>query len=236
MNPRDSMPSTTSAAPRYRSAIRSITCANARAFLSSGVMSRNMIPGLGKSGISRTRVFSSSMVICFRLQRVPRGVRCDGACKNTRGSVKEQFGRLEDAKARPKASKAPEKTSLMFRTALFFPGLQLAQVVIEAVETFLPEAPVALQPLGGILEGCRLKSARAPLGFAAARDKTGPLQHLKMLGNRGHAHLEWLREFGHRKFAQRQTCKNRSPGGIGERGKGVAQSVRRHQFTNLVTR
>ena len=62
MKPRDSMPRTISIRPRYSLAIASTTARNASAFASSGVMSRKMIPGLGKPGMSRMCALRSIIV------------------------------------------------------------------------------------------------------------------------------------------------------------------------------
>src|SRR6266496_2980680 len=70
--------------------------------------------------------------------------------------------------------------------------LQLAQVVVQASEALLPETPIVLQPVRGVLEGTRLEPAGPPLRLATARDQTGVLQHLQVLGDRGKAHREGL--------------------------------------------
>ncbi len=59
--------------------------------------------------------------------------------------------------------------------------LQFVQVVIQAVETFLPEAAVFLDPVGRVLEGLGIEAAGSPLGFSPAGDQAGPLQDLQSL-------------------------------------------------------
>src|SRR2546430_12691244 len=54
--------------------------------------------------------------------------------------------------------------------------LQLAQIVLQAIEALVPETAIVLQPVGGLLERSRLEPARPPLRLAAARDQTGALQ------------------------------------------------------------
>jgi hypothetical protein len=56
MNPRASMPTTLSTLPRPKwTTVSSMTEEKATSLASSGVMSLKTIPGLGKSGTSRTR-------------------------------------------------------------------------------------------------------------------------------------------------------------------------------------
>src|SRR5262249_46222135 len=169
----------------------------------------------------------------FVFRRAPAARWSDGTCKDSRGRMKEQFRSSQDAENAERTRVVPEPPSIVFGSALFSFGLQLPEVVVETFEAFLPEAAVVLQPLGCILERCRLEAARAPLCLAAARDQPGSFQHFQVFGNGRHAHLERLRQFGHRTLAQRQTCKDRSPGGIGERGKRAAQGVWRHLTTDL---
>src|SRR5262245_26220309 len=81
--------------------------------------------------------------------------------------------------------------SMLFSAATLLPlGLQLTQVIVEAVEPFLPEPSIGAEPVVDGLESSRLDAARPPLRLAAARDQTRPLQHLEVLGNGGKAHLE----------------------------------------------
>src|SRR6266404_4305082 len=48
--------------------------------------------------------------------------------------------------------------------------LQLAQVVVQAIEALLPETPIVLQPVCGVLEGTRLEPAGPPLRLATSRE------------------------------------------------------------------
>src|SRR2546421_106560 len=73
--------------------------------------------------------------------------------------------------------------------------LQLAEVLVQAIEAFFPKLPVVLQPIGSILQRTRCEPAGPPLRLAAAFDQTGALQHLEVLGYRGKAHRERLGEF-----------------------------------------
>src|SRR3954469_5927156 len=59
--PRASIPATRSIEPIVAAAIRSTHCARPCASSSNVVMSRNMIPGFGKSGIVRISAFRSSL-------------------------------------------------------------------------------------------------------------------------------------------------------------------------------
>src|SRR5208283_5466213 len=94
--------------------------------------------------------------------------------------------------------------------------LQLAQIVLEAIEALLPEPSVVVEPIRCVLERRWREPARPPLRFAAALDQTGALQNFQMLGNGRHAHRERLGQLRHRGLARGQAGKNRAPGWIGE--------------------
>src|ERR1700682_6129743 len=82
-------------------------------------------------------------------------------------------------------------TGLFFRSATpFLLRLQFVQIVVQAIQALLPMAAVIRNPIGDLLERCRLQTAGAPLGLAPARNQAGTLQHLEMLGNPGKTHLE----------------------------------------------
>src|SRR5262245_29248457 len=59
--------------------------------------------------------------------------------------------------------------------------LKVAQIVLEAIQALLPETPIMLEPVGGILERARGEPAGPPLRLAAAGDQACALQHLQML-------------------------------------------------------
>src|SRR5580658_535817 len=105
---------------------------------------------------------------------------------------------------------------------LFF---EFPQVVVQSIETFLPKAPIVFHPSRQFLQRTGLKPARPPLRLAPASDQPGALQHLKVFGNRRHAHLERFAQLRDRGFPQRQPRQNRPPSGIGQGSEGYAQSV-----------
>src|SRR5437763_15291964 len=72
------------------------------------------------------------------------------------------------------------------------PRLDPGQIFVQAVEAFLPEAAVILDPIGGIPERRRFEPARPPLRLAPARNEAGMLQHLQMLRDGRQAHRERL--------------------------------------------
>src|SRR4029077_18431520 len=82
--------------------------------------------------------------------------------------------------------------------------LQFAQVIVQAIETLLPEAAVTFQPVVHLLERTRLDAAGPPLRLAPAQDQAGAPHHLEMLGDSGRPHVEGLGELGHRVFAGRK--------------------------------
>src|SRR6059036_1063332 len=95
-------------------------------------------------------------------------------------------------------------------------SLQLGQIRLQAIEALLPETAIVLQPAGGVLKRTRLEPAGPPLRLATARDQTGSLQHLEVLGDGGKAHREGLGQLRDRGLALGEASKDRTPGGIGE--------------------
>ena len=102
------------------------------------------------------------------------------------------------------------------------------QVLIEAIESLLPDLAVALGPGGHVLQGGGVDAASSPLGLLPAGDQTRPFEHTQVFRDRRHAHVERLGEFGHREFAQGETSQNGSAGGVCEGGEGGAQVIDGH--------
>src|SRR2546422_9913846 len=69
-------------------------------------------------------------------------------------------------------------------------ALQLLQHRIEACEVRLPDAAVALDPIGRLGERPRLELAGPALRLAATGDQAGSLEHLEVLGDRRLTHVE----------------------------------------------
>jgi hypothetical protein len=59
--------------------------------------------------------------------------------------------------------------------------LKFGQVGVELVEALVPDAPVALDPVGDVLERGRFEAAGAPLGLSALSDKSCSLKDFEML-------------------------------------------------------
>src|SRR5690606_27569966 len=93
---------------------------------------------------------------------------------------------------------APPEARLALRFAGWLAGgralLELVEVVAQAIEALLPEAPVALCPVGHGLEGRGFELAGTPLGLPALTDQPGALQHPQVLGDRRSAHAEGRRQ------------------------------------------
>src|ERR1700751_1148 len=67
------------------------------------------------------------------------------------------------------SSRSPERAAASAVMAIFgFPGLQLAEILVEAIKAAVPETAVMIEPLGGVFEGLRLERTRPPLRLAAA--------------------------------------------------------------------
>jgi len=68
----------------------------------------------------------------------------------------------------------------------------------KAVETFGPEALVAVKPVHRLLHWPGGQPAsHGAAGFGAC-DQAGVRQHVEMLHDRGQRHRKWLRQFAHR--------------------------------------
>ena len=113
--------------------------------------------------------------------------------------------------------------NLLFHWAI----LNFAQIVFQAIETLFPEAAIALDPIGCLLERTCFEPARTPLRLASARDQTGAFEHLKMLRDGGKGHLEWLGQLRDRDLAGGKAGKYRAASRIGQGGEGGVE-VRRH--------
>src|SRR3989442_16014184 len=107
------------------------------------------------------------------------------------------------------------------------PLFQLAKIASRAVESFSQKRAIVLQPARGVLEGTRLEPAGPPLRLATARDQTGVLQHLEVLGDRGKAHREGLGQLRDRGLARAEASKDRAPGGIGQGREGGVEAIGR---------
>src|SRR6478609_6072173 len=112
-------------------------------------------------------------------------------------------------------------------------GLQFLQVVLEAIETLLPEAPVLLHPVHRLLERRSLQPAGPPLGVARPLNQPAALQHAQVLGDRRQAHVVRLGQLGDGARAGRKPGKDLPPGGIGEGGEDATEAVGGHGVSYL---
>src|SRR4051812_46070530 len=108
-------------------------------------------------------------------------------------------------------------------------SLHLFEQIVQTLEAAFPELAVALQVGGRLSQGLGRQSARPPLPISAARDQTGLLQHLQMLGDGRLAHREGGGKLVDGSLAVRQPSEDRATGRIGESGedgiKGGATSL-----------
>src|SRR5260370_38589455 len=87
--------------------------------------------------------------------------------------------------------------------------LEVVEIFIQPLVALVPEAPVALGPLGDLLERRRVEGAGAPLRLAAARVQAGAFEHPQVLGNRRTAHRDRRRDLLDRVGARRATGEGR---------------------------
>lgn len=104
-------------------------------------------------------------------------------------------------------------------------SLDIAEIIIQPVKPFFPEAPVMFEPICCILQRLCLEPARTPLSIAAAFNQAGVFQHIQMLGDGREAHVERPGKFGHRLVTGGKAGKNRTPGGIRQSRKNRVESI-----------
>src|SRR5580658_10246729 len=121
------------------------------------------------------------------------------------------------------STRSAGSAAMLFFAAIFlflrvrFALLQLAQIVLEAIERLLPETAIVFEPVRRVLERSGGEPAWTPLRLAAALDKASALQHFEVLGNGGHAHLEGLGQLGHGGLARSEAGEDRAASRIGQR-------------------
>ena len=71
----------------------------------------------------------------------------------------------------------------------------------------------------------KLEAARTPLRLATAGDEAGIFQHLQVLCDCGHAHIERLRKFRDRRVALGKAREDGQARRISERGEGSADRL-----------
>src|SRR5262245_48061564 len=163
----------------------------------------------------------------------PRGPH---QCTRCSGSVQALKTRLRGAsKTRVMTStRSAGSVAVLLLAAMFLLLLlQFAQIIVQTIETLLPDAPILLQPVGGVLEWTRLEPAGPPLRLTTAGDQAGALQHLEVLGDGGQAHREGRGQLHDRDLTRGEAGEDRAPGGVGEGGEGGAEAIGRHALVNL---
>jgi hypothetical protein len=110
--------------------------------------------------------------------------------------------------------------------------LQLAQIILQAIEALFPETAVTLEPVGRILERAGGQSAWTPLRFAPPLYQAGALQHFQVLRNGRHAHLERLCQLGYRSLAGGETSQDRAASRVCECREGGVEAILRFVLLN----
>src|SRR5437762_8956331 len=112
-------------------------------------------------------------------------------------------------------------------------SLQLLEQKVEPAEVALPDLAIVIEPAACVGERLWLEAARPALRIAAARDETGVLEYLEVLGDRGLAHREGLGQLHDACLARREPGENRAPRRVREGGKGGIETVGGHHVCNL---
>src|SRR5437870_2552163 len=102
------------------------------------------------------------------------------------------------------------------------------QALVEAIEALLPERTVLLEPLGGLTEPGSVQTRRPQLRRAPTCDKSGPLEHLEVLGHRLNGDRERFGELVHRRLAVCEAREDRTTGRVRKSGKRLCELVDRH--------
>src|SRR5438552_6429924 len=106
--------------------------------------------------------------------------------------------------------------------------MQFLQVLVQTIEPLLQDDAIALDPFVDLFERARLERRRPPLRLPAAGHKSCAFEHLEVLAHGGEAHVERLRDLGHRRATLRETRKNRTPRRVGEGPERDAEAVDSH--------
>src|SRR5436189_5526525 len=106
--------------------------------------------------------------------------------------------------------------------------LQFLQVLVQTIEPLLPDDAITLDPLVDLLERACLERRGPPLRLFAARHESRAFEHLDVLTHRGKAHVEGLRDVGHRCATLRETREDRTPRRVGEGTEREAETVDGH--------
>src|SRR5580704_16061038 len=104
--------------------------------------------------------------------------------------------------------------SLLVMSMLLLLALKLLEVIVQAVEALVPEAPVVIEPPGRVPERTRPEPAGPVLGVAAPRDEPRALEHLEVLRDGGEAHLERRGQLGDRSLALGEAGEDGAPRGV----------------------
>src|SRR5512133_2006599 len=72
-------------------------------------------------------------------------------------------------------------TTLSLAAMSFLLLLQFLQVLVQPIESLLPDHAIAPDPLVDFLERARRERCRSPLRLLAARNEPGALEHLQVL-------------------------------------------------------
>src|SRR6185312_6694871 len=96
------------------------------------------------------------------------------------------------AEAEARAAAAPR--SLFVAVIVLLPFLEFSEILIESIETLVPEPAVVLHPIRDLTQRLRGQAAWPPLRLAPPSDQSGALQDLQVLGHGGQGHVERLGE------------------------------------------
>src|SRR5258705_4139931 len=102
---------------------------------------------------------------------------------SSRGASKRRVMSISRSPSREAGRWFSGASTAAFLAAMFFLlEFEFLQVEVEAVEAFLPEAAIGLDPVGDVAHPPRPNRARPPIPLAPARDQAGRLAHLQVAG------------------------------------------------------
>ena len=111
--------------------------------------------------------------------------------------------------------------------------LDLAEVVVQALEALFPMAAVLAHPVCDVPQRPGSQPSRSPLRLPALFDEARPFEHPEMLRDGWLAHVERCGQVLDRRLALGESGQDRPPGRVGEGGERDAEGIGRlhvHHF------
>src|ERR1700686_10325 len=103
----------------------------------------------------------------------PRGPYQWSRCSGSVQALKTRLRGASKVRSISSTRSADSVAALLLASIFLLLFLQLAQVIVQAIQPLPQKRRIVLQPISGVLERTRLEPAGPPLRLATARDQTG---------------------------------------------------------------